>query len=236
MRKDYAKSLVLMALVGLVLLIACANITNLLLARAAKREREFAVRVALGAGRSRLFRQLLAETALLFTVGMAAEVIAAWHALKALALFFARGAKPILVDAHCDWRVLAFTVGVSLLATLVFGAAPILRAMRTNPHQALKDGAKASGGRGQVDLGRMLVVPQVSLSLVLLVGAILFVRTLRNLHAINTGFRPERVVLTTVQLMEASYAQEPVRVPTIRTECKCEFANRSNTASPIWTR
>jgi predicted permease len=213
MRKDYAKPLVaLMALVGLVLLIACANITNLLLARAAKREREFAVRVALGAGRSRLFRQLLVETALLFTVGMATGALAAWYAVKALMLFFASGARPILLDAHWDWRVLAFTVGVSLLATLVFGAAPILRAMRTDPQQALKDGAKASVGRRQVDLGRMLVVLQVSLSLVLLVGAMLFVRTLRNLHALNTGFRPERVVLTTVQLMESSYAQEPARV------------------------
>lgn len=210
MRKDFAKPLV--ALVGLVLLIACANITNLLLARAAKREREFAVRVALGAGRSRLFQQLMVETALLFTIGMTVGALAAWYAVKALMLSFGSGAKPILLIAHWDWRVLAFTVAVSLLATLIFGAAPILRAVRTHPQQALKDCAKASGGHRQVDLGRMLVVLQVSLSLVLLVGAMLFVRTLRNLHAINTGFRPERVVLTTVQLMESSYWEEAARV------------------------
>ena len=99
-----------------------------------------------------------------------------------------------------------------MLATVVFGAAPILRAVRTDPQTALKDGAKASATRRQIDLGRVLVVLQVSLSLVLLVGALLFLRTLRNLHAINTGFRPERVVLTKVQLLESSYGEEGARV------------------------
>jgi predicted permease len=212
-RKEFSRPLLaLMGLVGLVLLIACANITNLLLAQAAKREREFAVRVALGAGRSRLFRQLLVETALLFAAGMAAGALAAWYAVKALTVFFASGARPVRLDAHWDWRVLAFTVGVSLLATVVFGAAPILRAVRTDPQTALKDGAKGSGTRGQIDFGRMLVVLQVCLSLVLLVGALLFLRTLRNLHAIDTGFRPEQVVVTTAQLLESSYGQEAARV------------------------
>jgi predicted permease len=213
MRKEFSKPLLaLMGLVGLVVLIACANITNLLLARAAKREREFAVRVALGAGRSRLFRQLLVETALLFAAGMVVGGFAAWYAVKGLTIFFASGARPLRLDAHWDWRVLAFTVGVSLLATVVFGAAPILRAVRTDPQTALKDGAKASGTRGQIDLGRMLVVLQVSLSLVLLVSTLLFLRTLRNLHAIDTGFRPEQVLVTTVQLLESSYGEEPARV------------------------
>jgi predicted permease len=116
------------------------------------------------------------------------------------------------MDAHWDWRVVAFTVGVSLLATLIFGAAPILRAVKTDPQTALKDGAKSSGSREQIDLGRMLVVLQVSLSLVLVVGALLFLRTLRNLHAIDAGFRPEHVMVTTVQLLESSYGQEAARV------------------------
>jgi ABC-type antimicrobial peptide transport system permease subunit len=168
--------------------------------------------MALGAGRSRLFRQLLVETALLFAAGMGAGALAAWYAVKALTVFFASGARPIHLDAYWDWRVPAFTVGISMLATVVFGAAPILRAVRTDPQTALKDGAKSSGSRGQVDLGRMLVVLQVSLSLVLLVGAMLFLRTLRNLHAIDTGFRPEPVVVTTAQLLESSYGQEAARV------------------------
>jgi predicted permease len=213
MRKEFSRPLLaLMGLVGLVLLIACANITNLLLARAAKRAREFAVRVALGAGRSRLFRQLLVETALLFAAGMAVGGLAAWYAAKALTVFLAGGARPLRLDAHWDWRVPAFTAGVSLLATVVFGAAPILRAVRTDPQTALKDGAKASATRGQIDLGRMLVVLQVSLSLVLLVSALLFLRTVRNLHAIDTGFRPEQVLVTTAQLLESSYGQEAARV------------------------
>jgi predicted permease len=213
LRKEFSKPLLaLMGLVALVLLIACANITNLLLARAAKREREFAVRVALGAGRGRLCRQLLVETALLFVAGMAAGALAAWYAAKALTGFFAGGAQTIRLDAHWDWRVVAFTVGVSLLATLIFGAAPILRAVKTDPQTALKDGAKSSGSREQIDLGRMLVVLQVSLSLVLVVGALLFLRTLRNLHAIDAGFRPEHVMVTTVQLLESSYGQEAARV------------------------
>lgn len=213
MRKEFSRPLLaLMGLVGLVLLIACANITNLLLARATKREREFAVRVALGAGRSRLFRLLLVETALLFAAGMATGALVAWYAVKALTVFFANGARPVRLDAHWDWRVLAFTAGISLLATVVFGTAPILRAVRTDPQTALKSGAKASGTRRQIDLGRTLVVLQVCLSLVLLVGALLFLQTLRNLHAIDTGFRPEQVMVTTVQLLESSYGEEAARV------------------------
>jgi predicted permease len=213
LRKQFSKPLfALMTVVGLVLLIACANITNLLLARAANREREFAVRVTLGAGRGRLFRQLIAETAVLFAAGMTVGAFLAWYAVKAMTGFFAGSAQPLRLDAHWDWHVLSFTAGISLLTTVIFGAAPILQAMRTDPHTALKDGSGATASRGRLDLGRALVVFQVSLSLILLVGASLFLRTLRNLHAVDSGFHAEHVMVTTIQLLESTYGEEPARV------------------------
>ena len=213
LRKQFSRPLLaLMMVVGLVLLIACANITNLLLARAAKREREFAVRVALGAGRGRLFRQLLVETALLFAAGMISGALLAWYAVKALTSFFARGSQPIALDVHWDWHVLGFTVAITLLATLIFGAAPILRAMRLDPHTALKDGARTSSSLRRLDLGRTLVVFQVGLSLILLVGASLFLRTLRNLHAIDPGFHADHVMLTSIMLLESSYPEQTARI------------------------
>ena len=213
LRKQYSRPLLaLMTVVGLVLLIACANITNLLLARAAKREREFAVRIALGAGRGRLFRQLLTETALLFGAGVVAGSLLASFAVKALVSFFAHGARPIVLDVQLDWRMVSFTVAMSLLATLVFGTAPMRRAMRVNPHGALKDGVNASTSRSGIDMGRALVVFQVALSLVLLVGAGLFLRTLGNLHATNMGFQADKIVLASVQLLETSYSEEAARI------------------------
>lgn len=216
LRLRFSRSLwALMAVAGLVLLIACANITNLLLARAAKREREFAVRVAIGAGRGRLFRQLLLETGLLFATGAAAGVLTALWLARSLTAFFAGGSRPILIDVHWDWRVLGFTAGLSLVATLVFGAAPILRAMRADPHSAMKDGAGASASRGRMELGRLLVAFQIALSLILLVGASLFLRTLRNLHAIDPGFRASQVTVMSLQLLASTYDRpvpHPVRI------------------------
>jgi predicted lysophospholipase L1 biosynthesis ABC-type transport system permease subunit len=193
-----------MVVVALVLLIACANITNLLLARAAKREREFAIRVAIGAGRGRLCRQLLVETALLFSAGAVTGVFFAWWVTRALSAFLASGSRPILLNVRWDWRLLGFTVALSLLVTLIFGAAPILRAMRTAPHLAMKDGARASASRSRRELGQFLVAFQFSLSLVLLVGASLFLRTLRNLRAVDPGFHTGHVLVMSVQLWEHS--------------------------------
>ncbi|MFC5864325.1 ADOP family duplicated permease [Acidicapsa dinghuensis] len=216
LRKQYSRPLLaLMFVVALVLLIACANITNLLLARAVRRQREFAVRVALGAGRSRLVRQLLAENTLLFTLGALAGACLAAFAIHAIDHFFSSGSQPITLDVHMDWRLAAFTAAIALLATLLFGAAPILRALRTDPNSALKSGAQTTTSNHKfsgIDLGRALIVLQIALSLILLVGASLFLRTLNNLYAIDAGFQPEHVLLSTIQLLESSYPGETQRI------------------------
>jgi predicted permease len=213
LRKRFSRPLwALMAVVALVLLIACANITNLLLARAAKREREFAVRVAIGAGRSRLFRQVLVETGLLFAAGALAGVAVAWWGTRAMLSFFAGGAHPILLEVQWDWRLLSFTAGLSLLATLIFGAAPLLRALRADPHAAMKNGVRTTQSRGTIDLGRFLVVFQVTLSLVLLVGAALFLQTLRNLYSSAAGFDAGGVALMTIHLPDSAYHEQSARI------------------------
>ena len=211
LRKRFSRPLwALMAVVGLVLLIGCANITNLLLARAATREREFAVRVAIGAGRSRLFRQVLVETGLLFAAGAVAGIAVAWWAARGIIAFFAGGARPILLDIHWDWRVTGFTAALSLLATLIFGTAPVLRAMRTDPHTAMKDGGRTTPSR--VGPGQFLVAFQVALSMILLAGAALFLRTLDNLYAMGAGFHADQVALILIHLPDASYHEPAARI------------------------
>jgi predicted permease len=213
LRKRFARPLwALMAVVGLVLLIGCANITNLLLARATSREREFAVRVAIGAGRSRLFRQVLVETGLLFAAGVAAGIAVAWWAARGLIAFFAGGSRPILIEVQWDWRVLGFTAGLSLLATLIFGAAPVVRALRANPHSAMKDGGRTTLSRGRLELGRFLVAFQVALSMILLVGAALFLRTLSNLYANAAGFHADQVALMVIHLPDPLYRESAARL------------------------
>lgn len=208
LRRRFSKPLwALMTVVGLVLLIACANITNLLLARSAQRAREFALRVAIGAGRGRLFRQLLTETGLLFAAGAATGMLLAWWAVRGLTSFFAGGARPIQLEVHWDWRVLGFTVGASMLASLLFGAAPMLRALRSDPNAAMKDGGRSTMSRGGGRLGQLLVAFQVALSLILLVGATLFLRTLQNLHQQDMGFQVNKVALVGVHLPHDSYPE-----------------------------
>jgi predicted permease len=215
LRKRFSRPLwALMAVVGLVLLIGCANITNLLLARAAKREREFAVRVAIGAGRSRLFRQVLVETGLLFGAGAVVGIVAAWWAVRRMVAFFAGGSHPIVLDVHWDWSVVGFTAGVSLLTTLIFGAAPILRATRVDPHTAMKDGGRTTPSRGRLQLGQLLVAFQVALSMILLAGAALFLRTLQNLYNAGAQFRAERVALILVHLPDPTYREQTARLAT----------------------
>ena len=213
LRKRFSQPLwALMALVGLVLLIGCANITNLLLARAAKREREFAVRVAIGAGRNRLIRQVLVETGLLFAAGAVAGIAVAWWAARGVAAFFASGAHPILIEVHWDWRVAGFTSTLSLLATLIFGAGPVLRAIRVAPHTAMKDGGHATPSRRHTEGAQFLVAFQVALSMILVACAVLFLRTLGNLYTAGAGFHAEQVALIVVHLPDPTYHDQTARI------------------------
>jgi predicted permease len=183
---------VLMAITGVVLLITCANLANLLLARASGRQREIAVRLAIGAGRSRIVRQLLAETICLSLLGAVAGLALAFAADRALmALYLPTDSTGLSISAAPDLRILVFTLAVTLLTGLLFGLAPALRTTRPDVSRTLKDegGAVVGGGHGK--LRNALVVAQVSLSLLLLIGAGLFLRTLNNLSNLGPGFPAE---------------------------------------------
>jgi len=192
--------------VGLVLLIACANVANLLLARATASNREFAVRLALGAGRARLMRQVLTESLLLVSIGGLLGLLFASWASQLLVTFFAAGQQGIAVDLHFDTRLLAFTVGASLLTGLLFGLAPALRVTKTTLVPALKEQGRGLVGFGsRLPLAKVLVVAQVAISLVLLIGAGLFVRSLRNLRNLDAGFHPDGVLSLRVKPDETVY-------------------------------
>jgi predicted permease len=199
LRTLYGESLrILMAMVGLVLLVACANLANFLLAKAAAREREIATRLALGSGRTRIVRQVLMEALVLAFVGGALGAGLAFAAARVLIRFVMAGVANPTLNAKPDLHVLAFTFGVSLFTGLLFGIAPALRASRCDALPALKSGARtagASGGaRGHV-VSRVLVVAQVALSMVLLAGAGLSLRTLMNLQHKELGFDRSNLLL-----------------------------------------
>ena len=184
----------LMGVVGIVLLIACANVANLLLARSSARTKEIAVRLAIGATRGRIVRQLLTEGVLLATLGGAAGLLLAWWATRYLTAV-PPGTLPITPQFSIDRRVLLFTLGLSLLAGVVFGLAPALRASRPALIPALKDDAAAFFERTRIfSLRNLLVVTQVALSVVLLIAAGLFLRSLRQAQTIDPGFDAEKIV------------------------------------------
>src|SRR5215208_375763 len=190
---------VLMSAVGLVLLIACTNLANLLLARASSRRKEIALRVALGASRWRLVRQLLTESLLLALAGGAVGLLLAVWILGLVAAYRPPMDVPIWIEAAVDWRVLLFALGASLLTTLLFGLAPALQATRTDLVPALKDVASQSG-RGRSRLRSGLVVAQVTLSLVLLVAAGLTLRALARLQTASPGFEVENGLVASFDL------------------------------------
>jgi predicted permease len=189
-----APLLILMGIVGLVLVIACANVANLMLARSATRRRETAVCLAIGAARLRLVRQWLVEALLLAALGGVGGLLLAYWGSSVLVAMVS-GALPLSIDVSPDVRVLSFTILVSSATAIVFGLLPALRAARIDPLPALK----VSGGPGRdtarIPMRRMLVVTQIAVSLVLLVAAGLFVRSLLKLKDIDTGFDPDRVLL-----------------------------------------
>ena len=188
--------LVLQWLVALVLLIACANVASLLLARAAARQKEMAIRIAIGAPRGRLVGQLLLESLLLAAFGGAAGVLVSFWLSRALLRFLPFDPANLSLSGTPDLRLLAFTAGVTLLTALVFGLVPALSGSRVAPSLTLKDESGAvAGGHGHVRLRKALVAVQIGLSTVLLVGAGLFVRTLHNLRQVDLGFETERVVM-----------------------------------------
>ena len=195
-RNDYGGPLVmLMVIVGVVLLIACANVAHLLLARAAARQREMAIRMAIGAGKSRLVRQLLTESLLLSGLGAAVGILFANWASAALVRMIAVQGEAVWLDLTPDWRVLGFTIGVAILTGVLFGLAPAWRATRVDPQAAMKaQGRGVTEHRGRFGLGRTLVVGQVALSLVLLVSAGLLLRSFMALNSVDAGFDREGIL------------------------------------------
>jgi predicted permease len=209
LRRNYATQLwILLGATGLVLLITCANLANLMLARATTREREIAVRLAIGASRKRLIRQMLSESLLIAGLGALGGIILAQWLSQALVMFLSTENNRLFLDLSPDWRVFAFIAGVAVLACLLFGLSPALRATGTNPGKAMQ-----AGGRSQTDslerfaLRRGLVVVQVALSMVLIVGAVLFGRSLRNLVTVDPGFRQEGIVTVDVDVRRSGISE-----------------------------
>jgi predicted permease len=195
LRETYDKSLtLLLAITGLVLLIACANLANLMLARASARGREIAVRLALGASRGRLLRQLLAESGLLAAIGAGLGILLAQTLSGVLILAITPEGDRVNLRISTDWRVLLFTAAVALATCIVFGALPAMRATHAQPASAMKARSRGmTAGRERFSLQRVMVVTQISVSLLLLVGALLFVRSFRNLMTYNPGLRERGV-------------------------------------------
>ena len=209
LRARYREPLiVLMVVVALVLLIACANVANLLVALGAKRQREMAVRVAIGAGRARVIRQLLTEGVLLSGIAAALGILIASGAGKVLVHLISTGPRALPLAFQLDIRVLAFTVALSLMTGLLFGLAPALRASRVDLVSSLKEGESSMASPGNVTFGRAMVVGQVAVSLTLLVTAGLLVRSFRNLIDSGIGFDRDHVLLFKIDSNSSGYKQD----------------------------
>ena len=210
LREEYESPLsLLLAATGLVLLIACANLANLLLARASVREREMAVRQAIGASRGRLIVQLLSESLLLAVLGTALGVALAQVLSRALIAFLSTPDNPVFVGLQLDLRMLGFTAAMAIGTCLLFGLLPALRATQIAPAAAMRAGGRSmTAGRERYGLRRALVTAQVALSLVLLVGAVLFVRSLQKLLDVQPGFRAEGIVALDIDITTGKYPKE----------------------------
>jgi len=199
---------ILMTIVVLVLLIACANIANLLLARGTVRAREIAVRMAIGASRSRMVLQLLTESFLLALIGAGLGIALAWRAGELLLRMATDPMQPATVAVGPNLRVLLFTLLLTCFTTLLFGMAPALRATRLNLTSSLKEGRGTTSTPSRISLARMLIVSQIAVSLILLVAAGLFVRSLVNLTNVDTGFDKQNVLVFQVDEYAAGFEQD----------------------------
>ena len=201
LRRKYGKALyMLLGIVSLVLLIACANVANLLLARAAVRQREMAIRIAIGAARARVVRQLLTESLLLSLSGAAIGLLFAQWGSRLLVRFLSSSGSQIFLDLALDRTVLAFTVAVAIVTGVIFGMTPAWRAARVPPNAALKaNGRGIIEGHGRFALGKILVASQIAISLALVVAAGLLISTFRNVSTLDAGFKPADVLLVSMQ-------------------------------------
>jgi predicted permease len=236
LRQSYEQPLrVMLIVVGLTLLVACANIANLLLARAVTRRQEMAVRLALGAGRFRIVRQLLTESLLLAFAGSALGWLLAWLSRGLLLMWGPGRGSQLDAELSMDWRVFGFTMAVAVSTGLLFGLAPALRATRVDLNSALKENTRGSKGALSV-LGKSLVIAQVAVSLVLLIGAGLFIRTLHNLQNVSLGFNAENLLIFRIDPRAKGYGAEQTAplyqricerleaVPGVRSATISEFA------------
>jgi predicted permease len=231
LRRQYETPLwLLLATTGLVLLIACANLANLLLARATVREREMAVRLAIGAARFQLIRQLLAESLMLSVSGAALGALLAQVLSRGLVAFLSTENDPLFVGLGIDLRVLGFTAALAVGTCFLFGLIPAWRATRLTPASVMRGGGRGlTSGRERFGLRRALVVTQVALSLVLLVGALLFVRSLRNLLSVDAGFQATGVVTVSLDLRRPNYGKE--RLPLVYRDMLQRVSSQPGVAS-----
>jgi putative ABC transport system permease protein len=222
LRLEYDNPLgLLLATAGLVLLVACANLANLMLARASERQREIAVRLALGATRVRLVRQLLIESMLLAALGAGVGAWGAEYLGRCVVSLISTDVQPLFIALDTDWRVFGFTAVVAVLTCILFGLTPAVRATRVAPAEVIKSGGRGlTANREGVSLRRVLVVSQVALSLVLIVGALLFSRSLFNLMTLDAGFAQDGVLQADINLGPLSLPPER------RYEAKRELLDR----------
>ncbi len=213
LREDYQQPLwLLLAIAGLVLIVACANLANLLLARASARGPEIAVRQAVGASRGRLVRQLLVESLLLAAVGAAMGLAVAQALTRFLVAFLSTTDNPVFLSLNPDWRVLGFAAGLALMTCLLFGVTPAIRATRIELGLAMNAAGRGlTAGRKRFNLRRALVVAQVAISLVLVASGLLFSRSLGKLMTVDTGFQREGVLTAAVMFQRLNLA--PDRIP-----------------------
>jgi predicted permease len=206
LRRRFEKPLVVLAsMSAIVLLIACTNLASLLSARAATRRREIAIRLSMGAGRRRLLRQLLTESLILSSLGAALGAFVAYAGARGLIAIASRGRPALLIGVSPDWRVVAFTAAVAIGTAILFGIVPAIQSTRLDLAPSLRDGATAGRARGAVRIGKVLIATQVALSVLLVFGGALFVRSLQRLYATDVGFDHSNLVMLRMDPRRVGY-------------------------------